>query len=555
MAIELNFLSAFYLRTGLCPDAVATVPMKISTQPVSLHHVHVSSFGMESSPLTGRPRRGKSKISAIANEAENSKDGGSLCSVSDVSVSRATLHGSSMGKSEKNAEDGAVVVQDDLTDLLECLPQNLRETLLQHPRRAELLEVVLDLGRRPEARFLGDGGGEFLMDQEISREDLENAQKSIGQFGGDNRAGVEGTLHRISAIRNRKGRVIGLTCRVGRAVTGHVDMIRDLLQQPQSLLFLGRPGVGKTTVIREIARVLADELGKRVVIVDTSNEIGGDGDVPHPAIGGARRMQVPDPALQHRIMVEAVENHMPEVVIVDEIGSEEEALACRTIAERGVMLVGTAHGQTLDNIMKNPTLSDLVGGIQTVTLGDDEARMRGTQKSVLERKGPPTFPILIEMRERHFWVSHQTDRSVDSVLHGKRPPVEIRRRDEQFNVVVERKLYDGRPGTSANNRRGESERCESSLGSPAVSSVASGNPKDAADRTYAWASKLGYVPDKDMIAEQSISFSNGMGGRTSSTWDDVDFLPAHLYDDGGHNSSVNSGKRGSKRGPRGLRPR
>ncbi|CAI7842237.1 unnamed protein product, partial [Closterium sp. NIES-54] len=230
------------------------------------------------------------------------------------------------------------------------------------------------------------------------------------------------------------------------------------------------PGVGKTTVIREIARVLADEMQKRVVIVDTSNEIGGDGDVPHPAIGGARRMQVPDPALQHRVMVEAVENHMPQVVIVDEIGTEAEALACRTIAERGVMLVGTAHGQLLENLIKNPTLCDLVGGVQTVTLGDEEARSRGTQKSVLERTAPPTFPVLIEMRERHFWVAHQTDRSVDALLHGKRPQVEVRTRDESFHVTIDRRLYD-RNGTSSSSSSSSSSTSSSANSSSRMGTV------------------------------------------------------------------------------------
>lgn len=320
------------------------------------------------------------------------------------------------------------------------------------------------------------------------------------------------------------------------AVTGQIDMVRDLLKSPTSLLFLGRPGVGKTTVIRELARVLSEELKKRVVIVDTSNEIGGDGDIPHPAIGTARRMQVPDVAQQHRLMIEAVENHMPEVVIVDEIGTEEEALACRTIAERGVMLIGTAHGQLLENLLKNPTLSDLVGGISSVTLSgewrrwalatrhwkwrggtvrllswvyrprqgllyvypsdfvlrlvsplfvrclfhtllsrrlrfmhffsfavpfirlthmcpsdarppsltspvmpcaaDEEARARGTQKSVLERTGPPTFPLVIEMRERDHWVTHWVEDSVDSLLHGKCPVVQVRSRDPVTGKAV-----------------------------------------------------------------------------------------------------------------------
>ena len=320
-------------------------------------------------------------------------------------------------------EEELVRVQDDLTRMLGVLPEDVRGMVRDHPQRKHLLEIVLDLGRAPEARFLGDIGSVFLREAPVTEEELVDAAEAVGDFGGDNRAGIEGTLHRISCIRNRRGRIVGMTCRVGRAVTGHIDMIRDVLPSGESVLFLGRPGVGKTTVIREMARVLSDELKKRVVIIDTSNEIGGDGDVAHPAIGGARRMQVPDPSMQHRVMIEAVENHMPEVIIVDEIGTEAEALACRTIAERGVQLIGTAHGQLLENLIKNPTLADLVGGVQTVTLGDDEARARGCQKSILERQGPPTFPILIEMHERNMWVAHNVAESVDEVLTGARPVV------------------------------------------------------------------------------------------------------------------------------------
>ncbi|CAM6122419.1 unnamed protein product [Calypogeia fissa] len=453
----------------------------------------------------------------------------------DVPVRRDSEH--------SEMEDGAVMVRDDLNRLLQVLPEDLRDRLLRHPRRAELLEVILDLGRLPEARFLGDGAGEFLRDEEITRDDLIAAQSAVGEFGGDNRAGIEGTLHRISGIRSRKGQIVGLTCRVGRAVTGHVDMVRDLLHHGQSILFLGRPGVGKTTVIREIARVLADELHKRVVIVDTSNEIGGDGDVPHPAIGGARRMQVPDPSLQHKVMVEAVENHMPEVVIVDEIGTEAEALACRTIAERGVMLVGTAHGQMLENIIKNPTLSDLVGGVQTVTLGDEEARSRGTQKSVLERKAPSTFPILIEMHERSHWVAHQTDRSVDALLHGRRPMVEIRTRDDKYKVVIERKVYD----VTGTGRLDGSYDFDNAFGSGMISMTGFRSTLEDAQETYNWASKLGYVPDKDAISDRMVPGFSYVGKR-GGAWEEYD-------EEFGYGGTGSPGKRGSKRGPRGVRPR
>ncbi|MCK4964801.1 MAG: AAA family ATPase, partial [Dehalococcoidia bacterium] len=273
------------------------------------------------------------------------------------------------------------VVTDDLDALLDVLPPHVSDPLSQSGDRSEFLEVVMDIGRQPEARYLNREV--ILSSKEVTAEDIDYVVQHIGTFGDDNRAGIERTLHRISAIRNRKGRIVGLSCRVGRAVFGTIGLIRDLVESGQSILLLGRPGVGKTTMLREVARVLAEDLGKRVIIVDTSNEIGGDGDIPHPAIGRARRMQVSTPARQHAVMIEAVENHMPEVIVIDEIGTELEAQAARTIAERGVQLVGTAHGNSLDNLMMNPTLSDLIGGIQTVTLGDEEARRRGTQKSIL----------------------------------------------------------------------------------------------------------------------------------------------------------------------------
>jgi len=331
---------------------------------------------------------------------------------------------------------GERVVVDDLNALLGGLPPHIREALDRHGMALDLLEVILDLGREPEARF--PGREIILSDRPVSQEDLDYVIQRIGAFGGDNRAGIERTLHRISAIRNRSGRVVGLTLRVGRAVFGTVAIIQDIVESGRSILLLGRPGVGKTTMLRETARVLADHLKKRVVIVDTSNEIAGDGDIPHPAIGRARRMQVPTPAMQHQIMIEAVENHMPEVIVIDEIGNELEAAAARTIAERGVQLVATAHGNTLENLIMNPTLSDLIGGIQTVTLGDEEARRRGTQKSVLERKAPPTFDVLVEIQEREKVAVHENvTEVVDSLLRGDPTPPVIRYRDERGNMKTE----------------------------------------------------------------------------------------------------------------------
>ena len=325
------------------------------------------------------------------------------------------------------------VVTDDLEALLAILPPHIRDPLYQQPDHSELLEVILDLGRLPEARF---PHRELVLDSRaVSQTDVDYVVSRIGEFTGDNRAGINHTLHRISAIRNRQGEIIGLTCRVGRAVFGTVRMIQDLIESGNNVLLLGRPGIGKTTMLREVARVLADDLKKRVVVIDTSNEIAGDGDIPHPAIGHARRMQVATPTEQHAVMIEAVENHMPQVIIIDEIGTELEARAARTIAERGVQLVGTAHGNTLENLIMNPTLSDLIGGIQTVTLGDEEARRRHTQKSVLERKAPPTFGVVVEIVDYYKVTVHpDVTEAVDALLHGRPPKAEVRWMGEDGEV-------------------------------------------------------------------------------------------------------------------------
>ncbi|HCU57240.1 MAG TPA: AAA family ATPase [Anaerolineaceae bacterium] len=336
-------------------------------------------------------------------------------------------------------------ITDDLDLLLNVLPPHISERVQELDDSENLLEIVMDLGRLPTARFVQQEA--LLSEKEITYEDIKAITEAISEFDADNRAGIERTLHRISAIRNRHNEVVGLTCRIGRAVYGTSDIIQDLIESGASILIMGRPGVGKTTILREAARILADTA--RVIIVDTSNEIGGDGDVPHPAIGAARRMQVAKPSLQHEVMIEAVENHNPEVIVIDEIGRELEAMAARTIAERGVQLIGTAHGNTLENLLLNPTLSDLVGGIESVTLSDEEARRRGTQKTVLERRAPPTFDVLVEIQDRNrIAVQRDVSAAVDALLRGYPLQPEIRFRDEDNKIHIQKAVAPA-PGTAA----------------------------------------------------------------------------------------------------------
>jgi stage III sporulation protein SpoIIIAA len=334
-------------------------------------------------------------------------------------------------------------ITDDLQALLDVLPPEISRAVVKANNSDNLLEIILDLGRLPVALFVK---GEVVLNPvEVTHSDIDEVVKRLGDFDADNRGGLERTLHRISAIRNRRGRIVGLTCRVGRAVYGTIDIIEDLVESGKSLLILGKPGIGKTTMLREAARILAEK--KRVVIVDTSNEIGGDGDVPHPAVGRARRMQVRTPSLQHEVMIEAVENHNPEVIVIDEIGRELEAEAARTIAERGVQLIGTAHGRTLENLLLNPTLSDLIGGIESVTLSDEEARRRGTQKTVLERRAPPTFDVLIEIQERDRLVIHpDVAAAVDALVRGQPMKTEVRYRDEKDQIHIEKPTTVPPPG-------------------------------------------------------------------------------------------------------------
>jgi stage III sporulation protein AA len=330
---------------------------------------------------------------------------------------------------------------EDIQRLLAVLPKKIRDYVESHNQLIHLYEIVMDMGHPPSVRF--DDVHERLTDfPDITQDDIDHVVAGIGDFNADNRAGIERTLHRISAIRNRKGKILGLSLRVGRAVIGATQLIEDLISQGKSVLILGPPGVGKTTKLREAARYLSTDCNKRVMVIDTSNEIGGEGDIPHPGIGYARRMQVLSPEIQDKVMIEAVENHTPQVIVVDEIGTELEARAARTIAERGVQLIGTAHGDDFANIIKNPTLSDLLGGIQSVILGDDEARTRGTQKTVLERKAHPTFDYIVEIKQRDTVAIYKdVAKVVDLYLRGEEYQPEIRQIDHGEIVKEEEKIH------------------------------------------------------------------------------------------------------------------
>jgi stage III sporulation protein AA len=314
----------------------------------------------------------------------------------------------------------------ELQQLLDQLPERIARGVraAARPRSDQLYDIVLDLGRRPTARF--DNGEVELAGGEVTADELAAVAQGR-RFSTDNRAGVDGALHRISRIVDRTGALTGVTIRVGRSITGRAEIIRDLVESGRSVLLLGEPGVGKTTLLRDCARMLSTETGRRVMVVDTSNEIAGDGAIPNAGIGRARRMQVADRNRQHDVMIEAVQNHTPQTIIIDEIGTAEEALAARTIAQRGVQLVATAHGRTIENLLNNPSLNDLLGGVHTVTLGDVNADRRGTQKTVQEREFPPTFDVLVELVSRdcvRIW--DPVDQVVDSLLLKKAVRPEVR---------------------------------------------------------------------------------------------------------------------------------
>jgi len=410
-------------------------------------------------------------------------------------------------------------IKEDLARLVEILPKSIQETINEHPDKDILIEIVMDLGRRPEARF--PTHPEYLSPNVITWQDLDYSVKRLSRFADDNRAGIERTLHRISCIRNRQGLVIGLTCRVGRAMYGTINSIRDLLESGKSILILGKPGVGKTTMVREIARVLANEMEKRVVIIDTSNEIAGDSDVPHIGIGRARRMQVSRTDLQHKVMIEAVENHMPEVIVIDEIGTELEARAAQTIAERGVQLIGTAHGNYLGSLIKNPTLSDLVGGIQYVTLSDEEARRRGTQKSILERKGPSAFQLAIEINDRLVWTIHERiEESVDMILQGMDPKQQVRDLSEDGQLKISLKKLDlVNDSKSIGNNSTKLNKAWRRLDKTKISHVKLLKTEDSKGLGYenlAMASKI-EQPKSDVVSIYIYSVSNNLVKKCSNS--------------------------------------
>lgn len=412
--------------------------------------------------------------------------------------------------------------QEDLQTLLAVLPESIQTGIRQLGHEDDLLEIVMDLGRPPTARYVD--GERVVRSEEVTSLEIEQVVANIGDFDDDNRAGIARTLHRISGIRNRKGHVVGLTCRVARAVYGTIDIIADIVAEGHSILLLGRPGVGKTTMLREMARVLAEE--KRVIIVDTSNEIGGDGDIPHPAVGKARRMQVPRPSHQDETMIEAVENHNPEVIVIDEIGREKEAAAARTINERGVQLIGTAHGRTLENLLLNPTLSDLIGGIESVTLSDEEARRRGTQKTVLERRSPPTFDVLVEIQDRQKLVAHRdVAAAVDAMLRQRPLTVELRTRDEEGQIQIERQeAYYWTPGATSRRESRESRESRGQRERDGRERAGNGRGSDNNGRPYASASSErssgGYV-----AAAPSAASAPAASDATSTS----DRPPVKLY--------------------------
>jgi len=299
---------------------------------------------------------------------------------------------------------------EELDALFNILPTAIASAIRERPADS-LVDIVLDLGRVPKVHVeeeTKDGRRRIkahaLPLPLVTEVDIQTVLGGIGTLSADNRAGIPHTLHRVSALRARDGSVIGFTMRVGRVVYGSLKLMGDIVSSGKSVLLVGAPGVGKTTVLREMARVLSDEYHKRVMVVDTSNEIAGDARIPHSGIGSARRIEVPTPNKQALVMLEAVQNHTPEVIIVDEIGSRDEVVSMQAIAHRGVRLVATVHGTSLWQVVNNPSVCALIGGVHPVILSDAEAKLRESKKTVMQRQHPPVYDVAIEITSRSSWV-------------------------------------------------------------------------------------------------------------------------------------------------------
>jgi hypothetical protein len=328
-----------------------------------------------------------------------------------------------------------MAIKNNLEKMLSIFPDRIKSTLLKHPEKLKLIEITIDLGKIPQARFFSHY--EYVSSTAINNSEISKIINSLTKFNNDNRTGINKTLHRISCIKNKDGIIVGLTCRIGRNISGGITIIRDLLETKKSILLLGQPGSGKTTIIREIANILSSENDKRVIVIDNANEIGGGNDITHNGIGYSRRMQVETNKVPEKTMIEAVENHTPEVIIIDEIGTQREAETTQTIAERGVQLIATAHGYFLLNLLKNPTLSQLVGGLEYVTLGDEEAKKRNSKKTIIERKGLSTFEIIIELKANNFCVIYEnSELAIDRILKGRNPRFQVRNYSNKKKIKI-----------------------------------------------------------------------------------------------------------------------
>ncbi|EPY22109.1 R3H domain-containing protein [Strigomonas culicis] len=303
--------------------------------------------------------------------------------------------------------------------LLSLLPAALREALVQHPDFAlsTVEEFFVHVGQDVEVR----GDDWVVRLPPPSLDDLHQLLARVGRFGADGRGCVPGTAHRVSVWRGRRGESLGVTLRVGRYVPNAAKALLPLALQG-SVLILSKAGKGKTTLLRDLSSSLAHEASMpRVTVVDTSNEIGGDGPLPMAFLGRCRRLQVARREDQGRSMIEVIQNHSPEFLVVDELANAEEADAAWSIAQRGVNLVGTCHGERLADLLQNRALNLLVGGAAHAFLSNEERRLRNkTKKTILERPHVSPFDFVVELHTRskgHLY--HDVNRAVDLLLDGQ----------------------------------------------------------------------------------------------------------------------------------------